>query len=132
MSTESPEIISQELSKERTRLSSERTLMAWIRTSLSMISFGFGIDKIVESLRASQSSFVASLEVGVRWFGVGAILLGIYAMWSSLAEYRRKAAALAAGQYVFEVRHSVAAVVGKWLIVLGLFAFFNLLWKLLW
>jgi putative membrane protein len=36
-----------ELTKERNRLAADRTLMAWIRTSLSLI--GFGIGKAYES-----------------------------------------------------------------------------------
>jgi putative membrane protein len=39
-----------DLAVERSRLASERTLMAWIRTSLSMISFGFTIYKFFEYL----------------------------------------------------------------------------------
>ena len=31
------------LSIDRTRMAAERTLMAWLRTALSMISFGFTI-----------------------------------------------------------------------------------------
>jgi uncharacterized membrane protein YidH (DUF202 family) len=37
--------ISTELARERTRQAADRTLMAWIRTSLSLIGFGFGIAK---------------------------------------------------------------------------------------
>ncbi len=36
--------LQEKLAIDRTRKASERTLMAWIRTSLSMISFGFSID----------------------------------------------------------------------------------------
>lgn len=39
-----------ELDKERNRAAAERSLMAWIQTSLSLISFGFGIDQIVKAL----------------------------------------------------------------------------------
>ncbi len=42
---------STELSKERNREAADRTLMAWIRTSLSLIGFGFGIDAIVQTLQ---------------------------------------------------------------------------------
>jgi putative membrane protein len=39
-----------ELAKERNRAAEERTLMAWIRTCLTLISFGFGIERIVAVL----------------------------------------------------------------------------------
>ena len=37
--------LANELAKERNRAAAERTLMAWIRTALSLIGFGFGIGK---------------------------------------------------------------------------------------
>ena len=36
------------LALERTRMAADRTLMGWIRTALSMISFGFTIFKFLE------------------------------------------------------------------------------------
>ena len=36
-----------ELAIMRTRLAADRTLMAWIRTSFSMITFGFGVLALV-------------------------------------------------------------------------------------
>ena len=38
------------LARQRNRDAAERTLMAWIRTCLSLISFGFGLDKIVAAI----------------------------------------------------------------------------------
>ena len=37
------------LALERTRLAAERSLMAWVRTALSMISFGFTIYKFMQA-----------------------------------------------------------------------------------
>ena len=39
------------LALERTRMAADRTLMGWIRTALSMISFGFTIFKFLEYIQ---------------------------------------------------------------------------------
>ncbi|BBD55616.1 YidH family protein [Planktothrix agardhii] len=38
-----------EMAKYRSRAAADRTLMAWIRTCLSLIAFGFGIPTIVRT-----------------------------------------------------------------------------------
>ncbi|HEY9763929.1 MAG TPA: DUF202 domain-containing protein [Trichocoleus sp.] len=45
-----PSNVQAQLAKERNRAAAERTLMAWIRTALALISFGFGIDTIVSTI----------------------------------------------------------------------------------
>jgi uncharacterized membrane protein YidH (DUF202 family) len=45
-----PTKFANELARERNREAAERTLMAWIRTALSLIGFGFGIAKLDEYL----------------------------------------------------------------------------------
>lgn len=69
------------MSFQRTRLSADRTLMSIIRTSLSLIGFGFTIHKFFEHLeeqgvlRPAKDSraFGATLV----WLGIGMITLGI-------------------------------------------------------
>ena len=39
-----------ELARERNRAAADRTLMAWIRTSIAMIGFGFGVGKLSDVL----------------------------------------------------------------------------------
>ena len=39
-----------DLAVVRTLMGAERTLMAWVRTGLSMIGFGFTIDKVLQAM----------------------------------------------------------------------------------
>jgi putative membrane protein len=62
----------------RTRVAADRTLMAWIRTSLSMISFGFTIYKFLQYVRESEG---VGLHVhGARNLGMALIALGTTAL----------------------------------------------------
>jgi putative membrane protein len=67
------------LAIDRTRMAAERTLMAWVRTSLSMISFGFGIYKFIQVLQAeSPATFLrpaAPRNVGLAFTGIGTLAL---------------------------------------------------------
>ena len=45
--------IANELARERNREAAERTLMAWIRTALALIGFGFGIGKLAAYMDAA-------------------------------------------------------------------------------
>ena len=38
--------LANELARERNREAADRTLLAWVRTSLAMISLGFGIERL--------------------------------------------------------------------------------------
>ena len=42
-----------QLAKERSREAADRTLMAWIRTAISLIGFGFAIAKTFEYIETS-------------------------------------------------------------------------------
>jgi putative membrane protein len=55
-------------------MGADRTLMAVIRTSLSLISFGFTIFKVVQNLADAK---VLKLSSSVPHFGIGLVLLGI-------------------------------------------------------
>ena len=45
-----------ELTKENTAQAAARTQMAWIRTCLTLIGFGFGIDVIAEGLERTETA----------------------------------------------------------------------------
>lgn len=72
----------------RTRLAVERNLMAWIRTSVALVGFGFTIVKFLESLPAPQARPVL-LPQAPRDFGLALIGAGILGLAISLWQYYR-------------------------------------------
>lgn len=92
----SPLDVGTELAIERSRLASERTLMAWIRTSLSMISFGFTIFKFFEYLGESTGAMgprPGPLNLGRVMVVLGVLLLvpAIVQHWQFLRGLSRRA-----------------------------------------
>jgi putative membrane protein len=59
----------------RTAFSSERSLMAWMRTSVSLFTFGFSITKFFDYLGQKQGS--AQFSEGPSRLGLALICMGI-------------------------------------------------------
>lgn len=79
------------LAVHRTLMGADRSLMAWIRTALSMVSFGFTIYKILQGFVASGAALGVAGEprlVGLFLIGAGAvsILMGIVEYWQRAQE----------------------------------------------
>jgi putative membrane protein len=73
---------------EATRLAYERTLMAWIRTAVSMISFGFTIYKFFQYFQESQMDQVDHL-VTPRALGLFMISAGLFTLLLASIEHRQ-------------------------------------------
>ncbi len=69
----------------RTALSSEQTLMSWIRTALSLYVFGFSITQFFLYLEQQQAS--SPLSTGPRRLGLALILLGTLALSLAIIEH---------------------------------------------
>jgi putative membrane protein len=81
------------LATKRTLMAMDRSLMAWIRTSLSMISFGFTIYKVLEGFQQSGANMPHDYNpraVGLFLTGLGtaAIVAGTIEYWQRLGELR--------------------------------------------
>ena len=64
------------LAIDRTRLAAERNLMAWVRTALSMITFGFTIYKILQAIQAQGTVPVLHpRNAGLTLIGIGTFAL---------------------------------------------------------
>ncbi len=87
---------SQELAQERTdyatfrtREAADRTLMAWMRTSLSLISFGFGIPTIVSAIEKTRVGEAIEPERFSVIIGLSFIGVAMFGLITALRTHRR-------------------------------------------
>jgi len=115
-----------QLALQRSFLATERTLMAWIRTSLSMIGFGFTLAKLFQSL--ASSNVLIRGPAGNVWtaegVGITMISLGAFALIVAVFDHWRELKQLhAAG---LEHRFSLTMTVASVLAILGVMALLSL------
>jgi putative membrane protein len=117
----------------RTRLAAERTMMAYMRTVISLIGFGFGIFQFVYSLQNEPEFGSARFPNSAWYLGLALIACGVLTAVFSLMEYRHLLRYLWSGSYAAvagvekEQRHTPLLAVTVVLIIVGLFAFFAVL-----
>ena len=87
-------------------MAADRTLLAWVRTSTSLISFGFTIYKFFQYLRESQKVEPTGL-LGPRGFALLMIGIGVTVLLVATVQHRRDMQDLRM-QYG-HLRHSLAA-----------------------
>lgn len=124
-----PAILTLELAKQRNRAAAERTLMAWIRTSLSLISFGVGINGVLNALYLSLRGSDQPVGV-VRLTGIAFVALGTVAMIASTIDHRFELRRIQRGDFSRVSDTSLALIVAISLCLIGLFAFLGLAMKL--
>jgi len=115
------------LALDRTDLAHERTLMAWIRTAVSLISFGFTIYKFLQYVEKANGEQPGRL-IGARGYGLFMIGTGLLALLLATISHRRQMEALRE-KYV-EVPYSMAAVFATVISVLGILAFIAVIFRL--
>jgi putative membrane protein len=72
----------------RTRMSLERTLMSWVRTSTALIGFGFTIVQFFERMKGADGVKTGAFPDAPRYLGLALILTGVVALVLSIWQYR--------------------------------------------
>ena len=107
------------LAVDRTRLAHERTLMAWVRTATSMISFGFTIAKLVPNREAARDG---AWLLDTHTFASIMIGVALVALTFAAIQHRREMKTLRE-QYPGHVPYSNAMFVASLVACFGLLAF---------
>lgn len=111
--------ITNELAKERNREAAERTLMAWIRTSLSLISFGFGVDKIIGAINRSRFGGTDQADISVRVMAIAFVLTGIGALAAATVQHKRILRRLNREEFTYYAHKSLGTATALALMAIG-------------
>jgi len=112
--------LTNELARQRNRDAAERTLMAWIRTCLSLISFGFGLDRIVLAIdRATNSS---GPRPGLIAVALAFVFTGILAMVGATVQHLRELRRLQRNDFVYVESPRLAAATATLIALIGVMA----------
>lgn len=116
------------LARERTRAAADRTLMAWIRTGLSLITFGFGIGKAVEVLDAANPARARLLDPGHASLVVafGLVILGVLSLLGAIIQHGQLLKALEQVDYSYKAPLALTVVVAMLLLIISLISLVSL------
>jgi putative membrane protein len=110
-------------SDPRIYLAAERTLLAWVRTGLAMMGFGFVVARFGVFLRATAALHAADAprQLGVsHWVGVTLVILGVGVNVGAAVAHRRVVARLDRGESIRLVAGSLGFLVAVALAALGI------------
>ena len=116
-----------ELAKTRNRAAAERTTLAWIRTALALISFGFGLDQVISAIRSVGLEDHRSGNMGVQLMSMAFIGVGIFTLLIALQQHKKELVRLRSDTYHYRDEPSLSIATATAVLVIGVIAFLLLL-----
>jgi putative membrane protein len=93
--------VTEDSNRARDHLANERTFLAWVRTSVAIVVFGFAIGRFAVAMRqltAFQGHVSKATGFSV-WMGTISILAGLAMVVAGLLRYRKTRAQLDEGKF---------------------------------
>ena len=116
-----------ELARERNRAAADRTLMAWIRTALAMIGFGFGVGKLYDALEKANPGEVTDPFHSAYIVGEALIALGVLGLLAAVMQHWQILKKIENEQFLYRPPRALPMIVATLLLLIGVFAFVSIL-----
>ncbi len=121
MSSRYPPQAQDELARDRNRLAADRSLLSFVRNSLTLIGLGLGLEQILAALGAHYGDRnINGWAYGLSLVYVG---LGVLSLGLAIADYQAERSRLRSPHYRYQPRRSVGKTVGLAVFATGAVAF---------
>lgn len=117
-----------ELAKQRNRIAADRTLLAWIRTSVALIGIGFGLERTVSKLYLEVETASATSTHLVKLFSLLIIGAGILAVLMAALDYQSEMKRLQQPEYYYTPRQSLGTIIAGILVLIAISIFLTI-WR---
>ncbi|MFZ0240938.1 MAG: DUF202 domain-containing protein [Desulfobacterales bacterium] len=116
--------LTNELAKERNREAVDRTLMAWIRTAISLIGFGFAIAQSYQFLESDYVQKTGRVLDSLHTpfiFGISFMVLGILGMIAGVIQYNRILDRIQSDRFIYIRPWALPKIMAILLVIIGVF-----------
>jgi putative membrane protein len=108
-----------ELARGRNHLAADRSLLSFVRSSLTLIAIGVGVDQIVRAIALGSRH----IDVWANLLSLTLIGLSVFNLVLAIYDYQSEMQRLKAPVYRYTPRWSLGGTTGLVVLVIGILAF---------
>lgn len=116
-----------ELAKERNHVAADRTLLSWIRISVSLIGLGFFLEKTIQQLYIRLGINPTVTLIPLELFSFLFIATGVLFVFLAALDYQGEIKRLQQLEYYYQSRKSLGMIVSGILVAIGISIFITIL-----